>query len=47
MTQDLILQAGRRTVRMETEAVAGLEKRINGDFQRACEMILQCPGRTM
>ncbi|MFS1522539.1 KpsF/GutQ family sugar-phosphate isomerase [Microbulbifer sp. 2304DJ12-6] len=47
MTQDLILQAGRRTVRMETEAVAGLEKRINGDFQRACEMILQCPGRTI
>ncbi|MDP5209494.1 KpsF/GutQ family sugar-phosphate isomerase [Microbulbifer sp. 2205BS26-8] len=47
MTQDLILQAGRRTVRMEAEAVAGLENRINGDFQQACRMILQCSGRTI
>ncbi|GAA5444199.1 arabinose 5-phosphate isomerase KdsD [Microbulbifer sp. NBRC 101763] len=47
MTQDLVLQAGRRTVRMEVEAVAELEKRINGEFQRACEMILQCRGRAI
>ncbi|MFA0811368.1 KpsF/GutQ family sugar-phosphate isomerase [Microbulbifer epialgicus] len=47
MTQDLILHAGRRTVRMETEAVAKLEERVNGEFQRACEMILQCRGRTI
>lgn len=47
MTQDLVLQAGRRTVRMETEAVAELEQRINGQFQRACEMILQCRGRAI
>ncbi|AMX02032.1 KpsF/GutQ family sugar-phosphate isomerase [Microbulbifer thermotolerans] len=47
MTQDLILQAGRRTVLMETEAVTKLEERINGDFKRACELILQCGGRTI
>ncbi|WP_444915731.1 KpsF/GutQ family sugar-phosphate isomerase [Microbulbifer sp. TRSA007] len=47
MTQDLILEAGRRTVRMETEAVAALEHRVNGEFQRACEMIMQCRGRTI
>ncbi|WP_444930007.1 KpsF/GutQ family sugar-phosphate isomerase [Microbulbifer sp. SSSA002] len=47
MTQNLILEAGRRTVRMETEAVAALENRINGEFQRACEMIMQCRGRTI
>ncbi|WP_444901082.1 KpsF/GutQ family sugar-phosphate isomerase [Microbulbifer sp. SSSA007] len=47
MTQDLVLQAGQRTVRMEVEAVAELEKRINGEFQRACEMILQCRGRAI
>ncbi|WP_444896349.1 KpsF/GutQ family sugar-phosphate isomerase [Microbulbifer sp. EKSA008] len=47
MTQDLILEAGRRTVRMETEAVAALENRVNGEFQRACEMIMQCRGRTI
>ncbi|WHI48319.1 KpsF/GutQ family sugar-phosphate isomerase [Microbulbifer sp. JMSA004] len=47
MTQNLILEAGRRTVRMETEAVAALENRINGEFQRACDMIMQCRGRTI
>ncbi|WP_250464479.1 KpsF/GutQ family sugar-phosphate isomerase [Microbulbifer litoralis] len=47
MTQDLILQAGRRTVLMETEAVAALEHRIDGAFKRACELILQCRGRAI
>ncbi|WP_444900054.1 KpsF/GutQ family sugar-phosphate isomerase [Microbulbifer sp. VAAC004] len=47
MTRELTMEAGRRTVRMEMEAVAALEHRINGDFQRACEMILKCPGRTI
>ncbi|WP_444919754.1 KpsF/GutQ family sugar-phosphate isomerase [Microbulbifer sp. CnH-101-G] len=47
MTRELITEAGRRTVRMEAEAVDELEQRINGNFQRACEMILQCPGRTI
>jgi arabinose-5-phosphate isomerase len=47
MSQDLILMAGRRTVLMETEAVAALENRINGDFKRACELILQCEGRAI
>ncbi|WP_308366529.1 MULTISPECIES: KpsF/GutQ family sugar-phosphate isomerase [unclassified Microbulbifer] len=45
--QDPILIAGRRTVLMETEAVAELEKRINDDFRRACELILQCRGRAI
>ncbi|WP_346839309.1 KpsF/GutQ family sugar-phosphate isomerase [Microbulbifer sp. SAOS-129_SWC] len=47
MTQDLILQAGRRTVLMENEAVAALENRINGDFKHACELILQVRGRAI
>ncbi|WP_237057776.1 KpsF/GutQ family sugar-phosphate isomerase [Microbulbifer sediminum] len=47
MTQDLILQAGRRTVLMETEAVAALENRIDEGFKRACELILQCRGRAI
>lgn len=47
MTQDLILQAGRRTVLMETEAVAALENRIDDAFKRACELILQCRGRAI
>ncbi|MFI2812638.1 MULTISPECIES: KpsF/GutQ family sugar-phosphate isomerase [Microbulbifer] len=47
MTQDLILQAGRRTVLMENEAVAALENRIDEGFKRACELILQCRGRAI
>lgn len=47
MSQDLILQAGRRTVRMELEAVTKLETRIGDEFKRACELILECGGRTI
>ncbi|WNZ55382.1 KpsF/GutQ family sugar-phosphate isomerase [Microbulbifer sp. MKSA007] len=47
MTQDLILEAGRRTVRMEADAVAALENRINEEFQQACKLIMQCRGRTI
>ncbi|SDJ65570.1 KpsF/GutQ family sugar-phosphate isomerase [Microbulbifer yueqingensis] len=47
MTQDLILQAGRRTVLMENEAIAALENRIDDNFKHACELILQCRGRTI
>lgn len=47
MSQDLILQAGRRTVRMELEAVTKLEARIGDEFKRACELILDCSGRTI
>ena len=47
MGKDLILQAGRRTISMETAAVAALESRIDDDFQRACELILGCSGRVI
>lgn len=47
MGKDLIIQAGRRTISMETAAVAALEGRIGDDFNRACELILGCPGRVI
>ncbi|MFV8782267.1 KpsF/GutQ family sugar-phosphate isomerase [Microbulbifer sp. SA54] len=47
MGKDLILQAGRRTVAMETAAVAALEARIDDSFLRACELILACQGRVI
>lgn len=47
MGNDLILQAGRRTVAMETAAVAALEARIDDSFQQACELILACQGRVI
>ncbi|WP_428820546.1 KpsF/GutQ family sugar-phosphate isomerase [Microbulbifer sp. MCCC 1A16149] len=47
MGTDLIIEAGRRTISMETEAVAALEARIGDDFKRACELILSCKGRVI
>lgn len=37
----------KRTVRMEAEAIQLLESRIAASFTRACELILQCRGRTI
>ncbi|MCH9690827.1 MAG: KpsF/GutQ family sugar-phosphate isomerase [Gammaproteobacteria bacterium] len=45
MDQQLILQAGRRTIQMETEAISALKQRINDNFVHACTLILQCQGR--
>jgi len=39
--------SARRTIRMESEAVASLEDRVGPDFERACEMILKVPGRAI
>lgn len=39
------ITAGRRTVVMERDAVAGLEGRVGAEFVRACELMLQCQGR--
>ncbi|MBN8430757.1 KpsF/GutQ family sugar-phosphate isomerase [Microbulbifer salipaludis] len=47
MGTDLIIQAGRRTIAMETAAVAALEARIGADFRQACDLILACKGRVI
>lgn len=41
------ISSARRTVKMEAEAVAELERRIGGDFARACELLLATPGRVI
>lgn len=38
---------GRRVLRIEAEAVAGLEDRVGPEFSRACELILACTGRVV
>jgi arabinose-5-phosphate isomerase len=42
-----LISSGRRTVRLEQEAVAALEERIGDDFVRACQLILACKGRVV
>ncbi len=42
-----LIASGRRTVRLEQEAVAALEERIGDDFVHACQLILACKGRVV
>jgi len=44
---DQILDAGRRVIRMESEAVAALERRLGTAFVRAAEAILDARGRVI
>lgn len=41
------IQSAQRTIRLELEAIEALSQRINGDFTRACELILACKGRVV
>ncbi|XLX41292.1 KpsF/GutQ family sugar-phosphate isomerase [Ectopseudomonas mendocina] len=45
-THDLI-DSAQRTIRLEIEAVQELLPRINADFIKACELILNCKGRVV
>jgi len=36
-----------RAIRIEREAIEALESRVNGDFSRACEVIMGCKGRVV
>lgn len=44
-SEKTLLEAGRRTVSMELEAIRGLGERIGQSFSRACGIILECRGR--
>jgi arabinose-5-phosphate isomerase len=39
--------SARRTIRMESEAVADLEARVGEDFERACRLLLEVKGRVI
>ena len=45
-TRDLI-DSAQRTIRLEIEAVQELLPRIDADFVKACELILNCKGRVV
>jgi len=42
-----LIQSAQRTIRLELEAIQDLLQRINGDFVRACELILASKGRVV
>lgn len=39
--------SGRRVLDIETQGLQAVAARINGDFSRACELLLQCRGRVV
>jgi len=41
------IEKGKEVIRIETEAVAALESRINGSFEAAVDLILACTGRVI
>jgi arabinose-5-phosphate isomerase len=45
--KDQLINAGTRTLKIEADAVAALIPRIGQDFVTACELILNCKGRTI
>jgi len=42
-----LIQSAQRTIRLELEAIQDLLARINGDFVRACELIIASKGRVV
>ncbi|MCK9237232.1 MAG: KpsF/GutQ family sugar-phosphate isomerase [Thiopseudomonas sp.] len=42
-----LIDSARRTIRLENEAIACLEQRIDQSFIQACHLILDCPGRVV
>src|SRR5690242_2181967 len=42
-----LVASARKVIRIESGAIADLEKRIDGDFSKACRLILACPGRVV
>jgi arabinose-5-phosphate isomerase len=47
MTNESYLESARRTVTLELEAVERMRTRIDGEFVRACDLILACNGRVV
>jgi arabinose-5-phosphate isomerase len=42
-----LIEMGREALRIEARAVAALVERLGADFERACRMLLACPGRVV
>ncbi|PSJ21491.1 D-arabinose 5-phosphate isomerase [Halomonas sp. ND22Bw] len=42
-----LLASAERTLRLEQQAIGALVARLDGDFERACELILACRGRVV
>ncbi|MFG6178035.1 KpsF/GutQ family sugar-phosphate isomerase [Halomonas sp. THAF12] len=46
-SSSVLLASAERTLRLEQQAIGALIERLDGDFERACELILACRGRVV
>ncbi len=46
-SEQTLIASGRRTIRLERDAIAALEDRLDENFVRACQLILACRGRVV
>ena len=42
-----LVTSARKVIRIESSAIADLEQRIDGDFSKACRLVLACQGRVV
>lgn len=47
MSQTAFLESAHRTIRIEHESIKALEQRLDGSFEAACELLLNCAGRVI
>lgn len=47
MNEQSFIELGQGVISLERDAVAALGERINADFARACELLLDCKGRVV
>ena len=47
MSDISLLDSGKRTIKLESQAVSDLATRIDASFCRACDIILACEGRVV
>ncbi len=45
MTKNAYIELGLAVLKTEAEAISALLPRVDGDFARACDLILNCKGR--
>jgi len=43
--KNTVIESALRTIRIESDAIAALPARINANFSRACQLMLDCQGR--
>ena len=47
MSATSFFSSAQRTIKLETQAVADLANQVDADFEKACQILLQCKGRVV